>query len=325
MSLAGRFIAGIKSKINIKQKQETTVKKEKQNVINRKVQSRINEVDGKIAQLVQETTEHEEKLSQHEQTIDSFTSTVASKDEVKEQINELKQTINGTINNFTITGGNNIFYCNLDYWNTEENGNLGIEKYTHTDVDQNTVSKMAYKTKNGIATQKQVVKNGTYTISFLYKKLIELAAGYIEINETQYNLDTENINEWQEKVYTIEVTSNAIEIKIGTDTDNSFLIADLMVANGTDKVVWSQNPNETITETVTIGKGIKVESTSSNVYTRIDANGNKTFNETTDERVAEMTDKGVYAKNLEVKNEAKINDLFIQKVGNQIWLTGIGG
>ena len=38
-----------------------------------------------------------------------------------------------------------------------------------------------------------------------------------------------------------------------------------------------------------------------------------------------MTDKGVYAKELEVKNEAKINSLFIQKVGDQVWLTGIGG
>lgn len=325
MSLAGRFIADIKSKIDIKQKQETTVKNESQNVINRRVQSRINEVDGKISQLVQETTEYEEKLSHHEQTIDNITSTVANKDEVKQQINELKQSIEGTTNTFINAGGNNIFYYNLDYWENEEDENLGIAKYSHTDVKHNTVSNLSYITKNGSATQTQVVKNGTYSISFLYKKLTELATGYIEINEVQYNLDAENINDWKEKIYTIEVTSNTINIKIVTDTDDSFIIADLMVAKGNEKVVWSQNPNETITDTVSIGKGIKVESSTSNTYTRIDADGNRTFNGTTYERVAEMTDKGVYSKELEVENEAKINNLFIQKVGNQTWLTGIGG
>lgn len=56
MSLSGRFIADIKSKISIKQKQETTVKKESQKIINRRVQSRIDQVEGNITTLVEETT-----------------------------------------------------------------------------------------------------------------------------------------------------------------------------------------------------------------------------------------------------------------------------
>lgn len=56
MTLAGRFIADIKSKISIKQKQETTVKKESQKIINRRVQSRIDQVEGTITTLVEETT-----------------------------------------------------------------------------------------------------------------------------------------------------------------------------------------------------------------------------------------------------------------------------
>ena len=78
MTLEGRFIAQISSKIQIKQKEETTVKKESQTVINRRVQSEINQIDGKITQLVEETSENTEKLSQHEQTIDSITNTVSS-------------------------------------------------------------------------------------------------------------------------------------------------------------------------------------------------------------------------------------------------------
>ena len=41
MSLEGRFIAQISSKIQIKQKEETTVKKESQKVVNRRVQSNM--------------------------------------------------------------------------------------------------------------------------------------------------------------------------------------------------------------------------------------------------------------------------------------------
>ena len=38
-----------------------------------------------------------------------------------------------------------------------------------------------------------------------------------------------------------------------------------------------------------------------------------------------MTDKGVYSKQLEVKEQAKINLLLIQQVGNQVWLNGLEG
>ena len=76
MTLEGRFIAQISSKIQIKQKEETTVKKESQKVINRRVQSEINQIDGKITQLVEETSENSQKLTQVEQDIDSITQQV---------------------------------------------------------------------------------------------------------------------------------------------------------------------------------------------------------------------------------------------------------
>lgn len=36
-----------------------------------------------------------------------------------------------------------------------------------------------------------------------------------------------------------------------------------------------------------------------------------------------MTDKGVYAKELEVEGQAQISGLLIQKVNNQIWLSSL--
>lgn len=77
MTLKKRFIADIKSKISIKQKEETTVKKESQKLVNRMVQSRIDQAEGKIEQLVEETTEQSQKLTKHEQTIDTITNTVS--------------------------------------------------------------------------------------------------------------------------------------------------------------------------------------------------------------------------------------------------------
>lgn len=73
-----RFIAEISSKIAIKQKQETTTKETSQKVINRRVQSRIDEAEGKITQLVEETTENSQKISQVEQTVDGITQTVSN-------------------------------------------------------------------------------------------------------------------------------------------------------------------------------------------------------------------------------------------------------
>lgn len=83
MSLEGKFIAQISSKIQIKQKEETTVKKESQKVVNRRVQSRIDQAEGKIQDLVEETTENSKKITKHEQDISGITQSVS---EVKTEI-----------------------------------------------------------------------------------------------------------------------------------------------------------------------------------------------------------------------------------------------
>lgn len=73
-----RFIAEISSKISIKQKQETTVKTTSQKVLNRRVQSNIDEINGKITQIVQETNKNTKKISEHTQTIDEIKDTLKS-------------------------------------------------------------------------------------------------------------------------------------------------------------------------------------------------------------------------------------------------------
>ena len=96
MTLNKRFIADIKSKIAIKQKQDTTTRKQSQQVINRKIQSQIDEENLKLTQLAKETTENTEKLTQHEQTIDS----------ISDKVSHIEETTNVVEGNKTISLGN---------------------------------------------------------------------------------------------------------------------------------------------------------------------------------------------------------------------------
>ena len=322
---AGKFKASINNKVQAKTEQESMQTKQTNSNKIKRVQSEINQIDGKITQLVQETTENEEKITQAQQDIDGFTQKVATKDELTEKVNELKHTIEGITLQSKETGGGNIFFYAKEYWRgQEQDSESTLEEYTNTLIQQNNVSDEGYLINNGVSIQSQVVKNGQYVISFNYYKLKEDATGYVKVNEVEYKLDG-NINTWIEKIIPVEITSNNIKIEIGSDTVASYYISDLMVSMGIEKAIWQQNANETRTDTVEIGKGIQVNSSTKNTYTRIDADGNRTFNSSTNERVAEMTDKGVYTKQLEVKEQAKINVLLIQQIGSQVWLTGLGG
>lgn len=93
MQFSGRWIAGIESKIQCKAKEETTTRTPSQKTINRRVQSQINQAEGKITQLTEETTENSEKITQQEQDIDSLKSKVSN-------IQDLTRTI---VNNRTVT------------------------------------------------------------------------------------------------------------------------------------------------------------------------------------------------------------------------------
>lgn len=85
MQFSGRWIASIESKIQCKSKEETTTRTPSQKIINRRVQSSINQIDGKIIQLAEQTTEHETKLTQQEQDINAIKQTVSNTAEYKRE------------------------------------------------------------------------------------------------------------------------------------------------------------------------------------------------------------------------------------------------
>lgn len=287
----------------------------------------VDKANQEIQAIAKKQIDDKNEYTEWKQSITEWQGTVAYEDEVTRQIETLRADINGLTNTVVTNGGNNIFYYSTDFWEKiDENTDICLIEEQGTEIKQNSISGLGYILNNGVSEQKQNVKNGKYLISFLFKKISNLANHYIYINNTKYLIQPKELNRWEEFVYTVDITTYSIDIKIESDTDNSAYISDFLVIPGVDKQIWTQNPNETFTDTVTIGKGIEVRSSSDkNIYTRIDNDGNRTFNASTGERVAEMTDKGVYAKELEVAGQAKIGDLLIQTIDGQVWITGIGG
>lgn len=78
MQFSGRWIANIESKIQCKAKEETTRRIPSQKTINRRVESNINQIDGKITRLTEETTENSQKITKTEQDVNGLTTKVSS-------------------------------------------------------------------------------------------------------------------------------------------------------------------------------------------------------------------------------------------------------
>lgn len=150
MSLEGKFIAQISSKIQIKQKEETTVKKESQKVVNRRVQSRIDQAEGKIEQLVEETSENSEKITKHEQDINGITQSVS---EVKTEI----KTVDGKADKAQSTA--NTAKSTVDSTNKNLSNNYYTKTETNSQITQKAESitsevSKTYSTKTETSTAK---------------------------------------------------------------------------------------------------------------------------------------------------------------------------
>lgn len=288
------------------------------------VSSSLQEFDKMIIDTKTEFYKSDEAIGARVTSVETNQNTLS--DTVKKQkeiIDKLEITVNGLVNQLTTTGGNNLIRNSVGFFGNEYWEGT-IEQDTSTDTKVNNRSKSAIKLKSGNIVQSvKELKNGEYNISFNYKTLIIGATITVNIDGT---IDTiENKTNWTVFEKTIKITDNNFFITFTSSDNNSCLIGDLLLIPGTQRQYWTQNNNETITETVQIGQGIRVDSSTTNTYTTIDSDGNRTFNKTTNNRVAEMTDKGVYANELEVKGQAQVNALLMQEIDGQSWLTGIGG
>ena len=212
----------------------------------------------------------------------------------------------------TSMGGSNLIRnsIGLDGYNYWENGH---DSYSDTEIMQISGQKSCLLLMNKTAKQTIQVQNGTFTLSFIYKKLIELATGYIKIND--YIIDLTSTN-YENKEYTFEITNNEINIEIYSDTDNAFYLLNLLINYGNVKQAFTLNSNEIETDTVKIGKGMTI--TSSGIDTMLQALSNSIafIKVSTNQVKTEFTDKGMKTENAEIEN-ATISKVVFKNTGRQ--------
>lgn len=277
----------------------------------------VDKQQGTIDAIIDKQTEDGSKINSMQMNAEETNDTIKKiTAEYQEQIAQLKLTIEGLKTTVATKGGGNIFAYSKEYWN--EN----ITEYTNTDLKQNSISGIGYELIIGTTKQTVQLKNETYTISFIYKNTNELTKARVILNGESFNLEYTG-DKWKEFCKTIDVTSNTIDISFYTDTNKTVYISDLMGNLGSEKQTWEQNANETYTDAVQIGKGIQVNSSETNTYTRIDSDGNRVFNKATGDVISEFTDKGMETKDMVVNGKAEIAGLLIQKVSSQIWLSSL--
>ncbi len=142
MSLEGRFIAQISSKIQIKQKEETTVKKESQKVVNRRVQSRIDQAEGKIEQLVEEVGDRSEKKTSITQDVDGITQSVSNVEEKVETVESTAKIAKTTAEEAnTIAETANTTAKDAKQKADDTDNNLSTNYYTKTETNSQITQK----------------------------------------------------------------------------------------------------------------------------------------------------------------------------------------
>lgn len=265
--------------------------------------------------------------NQNSADITSVTSTITNDLYTKEETNVLIQnSVDGLVNNLSNAGGNNYIKDSMGALN--DGSWTNIYSVTDTFTRENAVGQSAImlqetnsNEEDKIIRQEIQCKNGTYTISFKYLKVLELAICKILINDVEYSL--EEYNSLTQFKQTINVSSSKVRIEFISDENNSCYIIDLMMNDGEEVLNWSQNANETITDTVKIGKGIKVASNTTNTVAKIDSDGLRVESTTTSTNPLEATEKGIITNQFESKSTSKVNGLLVVKVGNQVWLSGV--
>ena len=240
-----------------------------------------------------------------------------------EQVNELIQNAeSGITNTFSEAGGNNILR-NTGLWfeNSENDSEQNPYEFWTGTVqrvkEENSANLNALLLKNDTLTQIQNVPNGKYTISFYCKKLIALSNVSLFINDVEYELE----NSVDEKItFTFDVTSKVIKIQFVCDIDNGCEIYDLMINAGEVALAYSQNQNETTTDTVNISKGITITSSNTDTIFKANSDGIRTLDKSGNE-LTKFTDTGMTTKKMIVQDTSQIVGLLFQEVDGQTWIT----
>lgn len=241
-----------------------------------------------------------------------ITQVISQTNDLNNKVVKIETTINGTVNTISSSGGSNILKNPIGNFNNDYWEGTGAESYTDTHIQNKTGQRCCWLLNNGSHKQNIQTKNGNFTLSFMFEKIIELANVQLKINNIPYEIK-------EETSITFNVTDNNITIEFISDVNKSAYVMNLMLNEGTIAQVYSNNPNETITDTVKIGKGIKISATGANAELDAQADGIRIKNTMTNQTKTEFTDKGTKTDELEA-NKATIAKILIADTGNQTWI-----
>lgn len=232
------------------------------------------------------------------------------------QIASLEQTVSGLSATITQSGGSNLLRNSSaqfgnEYWEGR------VQSATSIEIKAEFAAGSCFELREGTITQSIEVADGEYYIGFKYRKLLAASAISIEVNGVSTEL-TSTEYELVDLYNPLQVNGSAITVSITASDDGAGYIGDIIICKG-GKQVWSPSPNETYSDTVQIGKGVQVNSNTANTYTRIDADGNRIYNEATGDVVTEMTDKGITTEDIKAQT-ASVGGFAIARVNDSLWI-----
>ena len=306
---------------------ETSAKVDKNAKLIELVNSEVNENSSEISKIKQRTDSVEISIEKATTEINKTNENIENNYFDKKSVEILiANAESGITNTFSEAGGNNIFRnTNFSATDVLEEGQLFEFWYGNVVRKQNTDAANGYSImlQNNTLYQEETIANGKYTISFYYKILNSLANVKVAINDKEYELkNTNSVELFQtgvDDIDPINILDNHITLSFISDTDNAAEIYDIMGNAGSVKLAYSQNQNETVTDTVNIGKGISI--TSSNSKVKLIANHNEICikNTQTNEKPFNFNENGGEAKNMVVKDEFQHSNLLDKKVDDQVW------
>lgn len=280
---------------------------------------------GSVAKSIRRTEARVDKIEGNIQLITEDVQTVQDKFGnyyTMEQSNELVQTASeGLMNTFSNSGGNNLIKNSSLYFGSEDNYDYWEGDVVQVETDLST-SKKALLLKKG--TVRQDISNlvpSYVSLRLKYQRVgtaLEATAQLIVNGDTYELADDEGVIE-----ITVSATAGAVSIAFDANDNRQFMVYDLMLNYGEGVYLpYQQAQNELKSTQVSISQEITVESNTENTVTTLGASGLEGKNKSTNEVVFKQTDSGTYSKHIETES-AKISNLIIEKIGDQVWITGV--
>ena len=99
-----------------------------------------------------------------------------------------------------------------------------------------------------------------------------------------------------------DLKTDSITIEFVCDTNDGFLVYEVMLNEGESASLFTQNTSESISDTVNIGKGVEVLASSIKNKTRMDADGLRGINTETNELTFYQTTDGIFGKEVETES-----------------------